>query len=111
VDITEDASLHDDLQRYLIRVLANDIKEMLEQAGLSGTALQEGVAQVTFGVATIIDGSRVMAHEGKPVVPVLTFGVVDPDVEEEAITSLITSGEASFMHEYATGVVSELFES
>jgi hypothetical protein len=111
VDVTVDSALHDDLQRYLIKVLAIDIKEMLEQAGLAGAALQEGVAQVTFGVATIIDGSRVMAHEGKPVFPVLTFGVVDPDIAEGELTSLITSGESSFMHEYATGVVSELFET
>ena len=79
---------------------------MLSQAGLKGVALQEAVEAVTFGIATIIDGSRLMEHEDQPVVPVLTFGVLD---DEEELRDLITSGESSFMSEYATGAVAELF--
>ena len=111
MDITHDSSAHDDLQRYLIKIIAADVREMLEQAGLTGSALRQAVEHVTFGVATIVDGSRVMEFDGKPVVPVLTFGTIDPEGEEEEVTGLLTSGEPSFMHEYATGAVEEIFES
>ena len=111
MDITTDPYAHDDLQRYLIKVMAGDIREMLEQAGLEGAALRQAVEQVTFGVATIVDGSRVMEVDGKPVVPFLTFGVVDADSEDEEVTALLSSGEPSSMHEYATSVVREIFGS
>ena len=109
--ITTDAYVHDDLQRYLIEVIAGDVREIVEQAGLNGAALRDAIEHVTFGVATIVDGSRVMELDGKPVVPFLTFGVVDADSEDEEVTALLSSGEPSSMHEYATGVVSEIFES
>lgn len=108
--IVTDASTHDDLQRYLTKVLATDIREMLGEAGLSGTQLKEAVAAVTFGVATIIDGSRMMEHEDRPVVPVLTFGILDEEDEDAGVQALITSGEPSFMQEYATAVAGELFD-
>lgn len=111
MDITTDPYAHDDLQRYLIKVIAGDVREILEQNGLEGATLRQAVEHVTFGVATIVDGSRVMEFEGKPVVPFLTFGVVDPESADEEVTGLLSSGEPSSMHEYATGVVSELFES
>jgi hypothetical protein len=57
-------------------------------------------------ITTIIDGSRLMEHEDQPVVPVLTFGVLD---DGDELQDLLTSGESSFMSEYATGAVAELF--
>ena len=109
MELITDRYGHDRLQIYLTRVLATDVREMLEQAGLSGRQLQDAVEAVTFGVATIIDGSRLMEHEDKAVVPVLTFGVLDETDEDPRVVGLITSGEASSMSEYATGVVAELF--
>ena len=103
-----DKAAYDKLQLYLTRIIALDVREMLSQAGLNGVALQEAVEAVTFGITTIIDGSRVMEHEDQPVVPVLTFGVLDDD---EEVHDLLSTGDSSHMSDYATGTVAELFAS
>ena len=94
MQVIVDKSSYDNLQLYLTRIIALDVREMLSQAGLSGVALQDAVEAVTFGITTIIDGSRVMEHENQPVVPVLTFGVLD---DNEKLQDLLSIGQ--FAHE------------
>jgi hypothetical protein len=104
--IINDSSAYDKLQLYLTKIIATDVREMLEQAGMQGSQLKDAAEAITFGIATIIDGSRMMEHEGTPVVPVLTFGILD---EDDELSDLLSIGESSFMSEYATSTVAELF--
>ena len=104
MQIIKDEAAHDVLQQYLVRVIAEDVRDALQQAAASGASLEEAVQAITLGVATIIDGTRKMKHEAEPVVPVLMFGVLDQD---ENLTGVLSSGDTSFMHEYA-GTVSRV---
>ncbi|MDB4885773.1 MAG: hypothetical protein JWN79_1211 [Gemmatimonadetes bacterium] len=105
MQIIKDEAAHDTLQQYLVRVIAEDVRDALQHAAASGASLEEAVQAITFGVATIIDGTRKMEHDAEPVVPVLMFGVLD---EDENLTDVLSSGDTSFMHEYASTVARDL---
>jgi hypothetical protein len=101
MQIMNDESAFDALQHYLVRVIAEDVRDALRLAAASGATMEEAVQAITFGVATIIDGSRHMTHDDEPVIPVLMFGLLD---EDENITDVISSGEPSWMRDYAVEV-------
>lgn len=105
MQIIKDAAAHDALQQYLVRIIAEDVRDALQHAAASGASLEEAVQAITFGVTTIVDGTRPMRHADAPVVPVLTFGVLD---EDENLTGVLSSGDTSFMHEYAVAVAKQV---
>lgn len=96
MQINTDAATYDVLQRYLARVIAEEVRDRLRESASSGASLEEAVQSIAVGVAAIVDGSRDLEHEGKPVLPMLTFATLD---EDERVTSLLTSGEPSRLNE------------
>lgn len=86
------------LQQQLLQTLAGDVRDTLREAAEGSVSLEEAVKAITVTVAMIIDGTREMAHEGKPVHPMVMFGVHAGD---EAVTDVIAHSEASSMHERA----------
>lgn len=97
MQITTDRAAYDLLQRRLAGIIAADVREMLHEAAASGASLDDAVAAITLGLATILDGSRMMEHEGRPLIPVLMFGQVD---ELDAVTEVLTGGGTSSLHEH-----------
>ncbi len=91
----------DALQLRLLREIAHEIKNALGAGGIAGEKARELTENLTSGIAAIIDGSRVMKLGGLAVEPVLTFRNDDAD--------LIGAGGSSWMHEYANGMVEEIF--
>jgi hypothetical protein len=108
MQIIKDESTYDDLQRYLVHVIARDVRDCLREAAASGASLEAAVSAITLGVSTIIDGSRDMKHDNEQVVPVLMFGLMDKD---DAVEGAITNGESSSMHEYALAAAAEVVKA
>lgn len=86
------------LQQQLLQTLAGDVRDTLREAAEGSASLEDAVKAITVTVAMIIDGTREMAHDGKPVRPMVMFGVHAGD---EAVTDVIANSEASSMHERA----------
>ena len=101
-----DKDRFDELQMYLISEIISDIRRKLIQAGISGDQLYDLTGKMSFSIAAILDGSRVMSMDGNPVLPVLTF-------ETSRNSGTLTCAEegGSWMHEYVFGCVDEVFES
>lgn len=104
MEITQDESKYDKRQLHLIRELVRVIKSDLAAAGISEEQLADATGDVAFSIAAIIDGSRVMKADGRPLVPVLTFA------EDDRRKKLVAGAGGSFMHEYVHGMVDEVFE-
>lgn len=86
------------LQQQLLQTLAGDVRDTLREAAEGSASLEEAVKAITVTVAMIIDGTREIAHAGKPVRPMVMFGVQGSD---EAVTEVIATSEACSMHERA----------
>ena len=102
MEITENPSEFDKRQLKLIAEIVRSIKNKLEDNGIPDEHLAGTTSDVAFAVATIIDGSRVMFADGKPLIPVLTFA------DDEARTKLITRDGGSSMHDYVEGTVDDI---
>lgn len=105
MQIIKDAAAHDALQQYLVRVIAEDVRDALQRAAAGDASLEGAIEAITLTVASIVDGTRDLTHDGKPVIPVLMFGILD---EDENITDVLSSGDTSFMHEYAATVAKDV---
>lgn len=105
MQIIKDEFAYDALQQYLVHVIAEDVRDMLQQAAASGASFEDAVQSITLGIAGIIDGNRKMEHDDKPVMPVLMFGLLD---EDENLGDVLTSGEPSFMSEYAASAARDV---
>jgi hypothetical protein len=92
----------DPLQIRILEEVAREIHGALKEAGIPAGKKRELTENLTFGIAAIIDGSRMMELDGYPVVPVLTF--------EKRGADLIGAEGSSWMHEYAIGTVEELLD-
>ncbi|HVU15606.1 MAG TPA: hypothetical protein VHD32_01680 [Candidatus Didemnitutus sp.] len=101
--VTIDPTKFDPLQICVLDAIAADIKSGLEEAGLKGAKLQGLTENLTFAVAAVVDGSRVMQLDGEWVTPVLTFAA------DEKGDRLIGADGGSWMHEYAFGAAEQLF--
>lgn len=86
------------LQEQLLQTLAGAVRDTLREAAEGSASLEEAVKAITVTVATIIGGTREMAHDGRPVRPMVMFGV---DAGTEAVTDVIAASNASSMHERA----------
>ena len=104
ITATIDPQKFDPLQIRLLEEIARDIYGSLKDAGVEEGLVDELTEKLTFGISAIIDGSRVMELGGAPVFPVLTFAA------EENNTELIAPEGASWMHEYAMGMVEQIIE-
>lgn len=94
----------DELQLRLLKELLTSIRDGLREAGVTDDdALYQATGNIGFSVAAIIDGSRVMEHDGSPVLPFLAFA------NERSGSNLTAAEGGSWMHEYVFGVVDDVF--
>jgi hypothetical protein len=99
-----DEGKFDKCQLRLLEEIARDVKSALEEAGVSAERIQDVTESITFQIAAIVDSSRVMELDGKPLLPFLTFA------EDDKREQLIASPGGSWMHEYACGTVDQIFD-
>ncbi len=102
MEITLNPGEFDRLQLKLIGEIVRSIKNKLSDNGIPDEQLAGITSDVAFSVASIIDASRVMYADGKPLIPVLTFA------DDEARTKLIARDGGSSMHEYVEGTVDDI---
>lgn len=101
INVVVDKSAFDKRQRALLRVIAKEVRQRLvEWDAYSDDRLDA----LVFHLMAIIDGSRVMEHEGRPLIPVLTFA------EERSPSQVISCGGTSFLHEYSVDIAEWLDE-
>ena len=98
-----DRRAFDPLQIRVVEELAREIRRTAEEAGIPKGKVREITESLTFGIAAIIDGRRVMELDGVTTTPVLTF-------ERLGSATLIGAAGGSWMHEYAIGIVEQMFE-
>lgn len=104
MQITEDEREFDRLQLQLVREIARIVKQELERKGVAGELAQDLTEGITFQLATLLDGDRVLEYEGKPFVPAVAFA------QDEERTHLLASPGGSWMHEYALGIAESVCE-
>lgn len=95
-----DPTLFDEQQALLVRELAHNIRVKLQEAGLTGEALEEATAAVVFSVTSTIDDTSAIEHDGVEVHPYLTFRTGDDE--------LTHCGENAYTHEYVYEVLRDL---
>lgn len=98
MQILNDLPAYDVLQRHLVRAMAEEVRDKLQQAAAAGASLNEAVESITFGLATIVDGIRDIGHDDAPVIPVLMFGTFDA---ADQLAGVVSRGDCSRLHEYA----------
>jgi len=76
----------------------------LEELNLPRARLEDDINAIAFGVCCAIDGSTIMKHDGRRVLPVLTFA------ESANFARVISSGNTSFMHEYVHGITGQFLD-
>jgi hypothetical protein len=76
----------------------------LTESGIPEERLADVAGGVAFSIAAIMDGSRVMESEGQMLIPVLTFA------EDSERTKLVVRPGGSFMHEYVSATVDDVFD-
>lgn len=104
MDIRVDKSKFDALQHRLIGILTEEIIETLSNAlDLKKESAVAAGCSVAFGVASILDGSRVRDSKDRHVIPHLAFST------SAGRDELVTAQGGSWMHEYVHACVSELY--
>ncbi|RKR66459.1 hypothetical protein C8C94_0917 [Acidovorax sp. 94] len=100
--LIEDSHAFDEMQKTLMGALIESVRGELESENLSPDIARSLVEKISFSLAVILDGSRDSTFNGSEVVPFLTFQNDDED--------LISSGGGSWMHEYAFGLIKQIYE-
>jgi hypothetical protein len=90
-------------QRALVREIACSVKQVLEGAGLHGD--KELAESLVFDFCSILDGSRVMEANGRPLLPFLTFA------DDRKAKELLAAESGSWLHEICGDAVEETLNS
>lgn len=101
MQLKNDGDIFDELQSIFIGGIIDEIKVKLEEAKLPSDKVRELLENISFSVATILDGSRSVEYEGVETSPVITF--------QEGENELIYPGGNSWMHEYVFGTISDIY--
>jgi hypothetical protein len=101
--ITIDEKQYEKLQSRVMDEIIDTIVSELQSAGVEEEKICELTADISFSIGTIIDASRVMELDGKPVLPFLTFATTEDRSE------IIANEDGSYMHDDAYGKVYALF--
>ena len=91
------------LQSAFLGGIIDSIKENLDKSNLPEDISRKLVEDISFSVATILDGSVEVSFEGITAKPVITF--------QENENSIISSGTASWMHEYVFGTIADIYDN
>lgn len=98
-----DEDLFDKYERNFMRELVQRLKRNLQDFGIPHDKLQDAVATVAFSIAATLDNcAEMMQPDGTPLIPVLTF-------ENAEGAELIGRSSGTYMHEYISEVVDEVF--
>ncbi|MGD8206715.1 MAG: hypothetical protein PVH47_01425 [Thiohalocapsa sp.] len=95
-----DPELFEEQQVMLVRELVQSIRVKLQEAGLSGTTLDDATASIAFSVASTIDDTAAIEVDGAEIHPYLTFRTSD-----DALTHC---GENSYTHEFVYEVLEKM---
>ena len=98
-----DSTRFEEQQLLLVRELVQTIRVKLQEAGMSGTQLEDLTAGIAFSVASIIDDTSAIAVDGAEVHPYLTFRTSDDE--------LTHCGENSYAHEFVYDALSSVGEN
>lgn len=104
MDIISNYSDFDSLQLQLARVLVEDVTDTLfDELEIDKETLVSVGRSISFSIAAILDGSRIISGQQKRLIPHIAFANSDDR------STLVTSAGGSWMHEYVHGLVSELY--
>jgi hypothetical protein len=95
-----DPTEFEEQQALLVRELVQNIRVKLQEAGLTGTKLEDTTASIAFSVASTIDDTSAIEVDGTEVHPYLTFRTSD--------SALTHCGENSYAHEFVYEVLEEM---
>jgi hypothetical protein len=102
--VQSDSDEYDTHQRALIFHIGKRIKGALSKAGVKGDKLREATEGLTFDIASLLDGSETIKEGRKKIRPFVAFAM------DESASKLLVDESGSYMHEYAYGILDELFE-
>ena len=102
MELRNDGDKFDELQSIFIGGIIDEIKIKLEEAKLPDETVRELLENLSFSIATILDGSLSIEYEGVEASPVMTF--------HEGENDLVYPGGKSWMHEYVFGTISEVYD-
>ena len=97
-----DPTVFEEQQAILVRELVQSIRVKLQEAGLSGSKLDDVTASIAFSVASTIDDTSAIEVEGTEVHPYLTFRTSDNE--------LVHCGENSYTHEFVYEILEKMRE-
>lgn len=97
-----DSERFDEQQMMLVRELVQSIRVKLQEAGMTGTKLEDLTASIAFSVASTIDDTSAIEMDGAEVHPFLTFRTSDDE--------LTHCGENSYTHEFVYEVLRRMAE-
>jgi hypothetical protein len=97
-----DSERFDEQQMMLVRELVQSIRVKLQEAGMTGTKLEDLTASIAFSVASTIDDTSAIEVDGTEVHPFLTFRTSDDE--------LTHCGENSYTHEFVYEVLRSMAE-
>ena len=100
--LIEDEDKFDELQSIFIGGIIDAIKENIDEAKLPDNKSRELLENISFTVATILDGSRSVEYENVEANPIITFKNNDKEI--------VYPGDSSWMHEYVFGTISEIYD-
>src|SRR5690242_14929719 len=98
MNITPDENQFHKKRIALLREMVTSFKRELEEAGVREEAIYDLTGRLAFSVGAILDGSRVMDCDGKPLIPYLAFA------ENSNRKTLVIDPNGSRLHECANGV-------
>jgi hypothetical protein len=75
-----DSERFDEQQMLLVRELVQSIRVKLQEAGITGTDLEDLTASIAFSVASTIDDTSAIEVDGTEVHPFLTFRTSDDEL-------------------------------
>jgi len=98
MQVIEDEGEFDRHQLQLVREIARLVKQVLDRKGVAADLVPDLTEQLTFQLATLLDGDSMLEFEGRPFVPAIAFALNDER------TQVLGAAGGSWMHEYAIGI-------
>jgi hypothetical protein len=95
-----DPTRFEELQAILVQELVQSVRVKLQEAGLSGTRLDDATVSIVFSVASALDDTAAIEVDGTEVHPYLTFRTSDEE--------LTHCGENAYTHEFVYEVLQKM---
>jgi hypothetical protein len=95
-----DPTRFEELQAILVQELVQSVRVKLQEAGLSGTQLDDATVSIVFSVASALDDTAAIEVDGTEVHPYLTFRTSDEE--------LTHCGENAYTHEFVYEVLQKM---